>query len=155
MLQFDKFFQFQMNKGFTFESETDTEVIAKLAKYFYDQDKTLSFRQVIAEVVTILVCKLINFKKKQGAFAIVIKSLYYPNECIAYRVGSPLVLGIKAVDQPRAEIDVQLLSKNALNTPPRSGSSIEYFLASDSSAIADHTKNVVFLEHNDLLHFKV
>ena len=31
------FFFYQESKGFRFESETDTEVIPKLVKYFYDK----------------------------------------------------------------------------------------------------------------------
>ena len=35
-------FFYQESKGFRFESETDTEVIPKLVKYFYD--KTVNWR---------------------------------------------------------------------------------------------------------------
>jgi len=34
-------------KGFVFESETDTEVIPKLAKYIYEKDPTQTFRKVM------------------------------------------------------------------------------------------------------------
>ena len=43
--------QFLTKKGFTFESDTDTEVIPKLLKHFFDvyskKGKSLSFRELV------------------------------------------------------------------------------------------------------------
>lgn len=40
---------FQTNKGYKFESETDTEVVIKLVKYLYDKHKTenITFQKLI------------------------------------------------------------------------------------------------------------
>ena len=45
-----------MKKGHVFESDTDTEIIAKLAKHIYDSHKgQLSFRELCENVVQQLV----------------------------------------------------------------------------------------------------
>ncbi|KAL2536711.1 glutamine-fructose-6-phosphate transaminase (isomerizing) [Forsythia ovata] len=76
--------------GFTFESETDTEVIPKLAKFVFDKaneegDQSVTFSQVVIEVMRHL----------EGAYALIFKSRHYPNELIACKRGSPLLLGVK------------------------------------------------------------
>ncbi|GAY59934.1 hypothetical protein CUMW_198240 [Citrus unshiu] len=77
--------------GFTFESETDTEVIPKLAKFVFDKaneeegDQPVTFSQVVVEVMRHL----------EGAYALIFKSQHYPNELIACKRGSPLLLGVK------------------------------------------------------------
>merc|ERR1712223_959280 len=93
-----QFLQTNMNPmDAKFESETDTEAIAKLTKYIFDQHKgeDITFRQIIEKVSEYL----------EGAYAIVLKSTsFYPGECVATKRGSPLLIGIKA---KRQEIFVQ------------------------------------------------
>ena len=87
-------------KGYVFESETDTECIAKLFKYFYDSQrggsKGLTFTNLVKAVVKELVCHLfyqeclcvfLSFEshKQEGAFALIVKSVYYPHQMIATR----------------------------------------------------------------------
>ncbi|XP_057499136.1 glutamine--fructose-6-phosphate aminotransferase [isomerizing] 1-like isoform X2 [Actinidia eriantha] len=79
-----------LRHGFNFESETDTEVIPKLAKFVFDKaneegDQTVTFSQVVLEVMRHL----------EGAYALIFKSRHYPNELIACKRGSPLLLGVK------------------------------------------------------------
>ncbi len=45
----------QEKRGHVFESETDTEVIAKLTKHIYDKHDKMSFREVVENVVQQLV----------------------------------------------------------------------------------------------------
>lgn len=48
----------QMKKGFTFESETDTESIVKFAQFIHDkhsESKPISFREVVERTVSQLV----------------------------------------------------------------------------------------------------
>ncbi len=45
----------QEKKGHVFESETDTEVIAKLAKHIHDKHAQQSFREVVENVIQQLV----------------------------------------------------------------------------------------------------
>lgn len=46
---------FLQNKGFQFESDTDTEIIAKLIYHFYKQHTNYSFRELVEQVVQQLV----------------------------------------------------------------------------------------------------
>ena len=39
------------SKGFKFETETDTEVIPKLAKYLFDKDPTIGFTDLAKAVI--------------------------------------------------------------------------------------------------------
>ena len=42
-------------KGYIFESDTDTEVIVKLAHHIYQQQKSISFREIVEQVIQQLV----------------------------------------------------------------------------------------------------
>ena len=75
-----------MTKGYVFESETDTEVIAKLISYVRSQNVHYTFRQLVEQTTSQL----------EGAFACVFKSSQFPGECVATRRGSPMVVGIKS-----------------------------------------------------------
>lgn len=81
------------SKGFRFETETDTECIAKLAKYLYDQHPRIDFVDLAKAVITEL----------EGAYGLLIKSVHYPHEVVAARKGSPLVIGVKT--QKRMKVD--------------------------------------------------
>ncbi|MDP8211412.1 MAG: glutamine--fructose-6-phosphate transaminase (isomerizing) [Candidatus Stygibacter australis] len=71
-----------MDQGYTFESETDSEVLAKLIGFFYQKDNNL----VIA-VKTAL-------KLAKGAYGIAVICSDDPKQIVAARKGSPLILGI-------------------------------------------------------------
>ncbi|KAK9761967.1 glutamine--fructose-6-phosphate transaminase (isomerizing) [Basidiobolus ranarum] len=162
-------------RGYAFESETDTEAIAKLAKYVYDsqksQNKALSFTELVKSVC----------KELEGAFALIFKSVHYPNEVVATRRGSPLLVGVKTAKKLKVDfVDVEienttteLLSESTNSTGLLSPSNpnllrrtesraflsedglpqpIEYFLASDPSAVVEHTKRVLYLEDDDIAH---
>lgn len=77
--------KFLEKKGFEFESETDTEVIAKLIKHLHDTLPNLSFREIVEQAI----------QQLEGAFALVFKSIKFPNQVVATRRGSPLLVGIK------------------------------------------------------------
>lgn len=86
------------SKGFRFETETDTECIAKLAKYLYDQQPDIEFT-VLAKAVV---------KELAGAFGLLIKSVHYPHEVIAARKGSPLVIGVRTSKKMKVDfVDVE------------------------------------------------
>ncbi|XP_039013366.1 glutamine--fructose-6-phosphate aminotransferase [isomerizing] 2-like [Hibiscus syriacus] len=130
--------------GFTFESETDTEVIPKLAKFVFDKaneegDQTVTFSQVVLEVMRHL----------EGAYALIFKSRHYPNELIACKRGSPLLLGVKENDDVcngSAFHDAKFLLQNS---NPK-----ELFLSSDANAIVEHTKKVLVIEDGEVVHLK-
>lgn len=52
---------------------------------FIAGDHTVTFSQVVLEVMRHL----------EGAYALIFKSRHYPNELIACKRGSPLLLGVK------------------------------------------------------------
>jgi glucosamine--fructose-6-phosphate aminotransferase (isomerizing) len=158
-----------IRKGFEFESETDTEVIPKLTKYVYDQltkdkkgDEVIPFRQVVVEVL----------RQLEGAYALIFKSSHYPNEIVACKRGSPMLLGVKDYPDaangddddnplsPKSPIMSPVDSPDGLEKPFKDGSSAsvpptfrkEYFIASDATAILEHTKRVMVLEDDDIVH---
>ncbi|KAJ9176104.1 hypothetical protein P3X46_011451 [Hevea brasiliensis] len=132
--------------GFTFESETDTEVIPKLAKFVFDKAnegegaQPVTFSQVVLEVMRHL----------EGAYALIFKSRHYPNELIACKRGSPLLLGVKELNEDinsgSAFHDAKFLSMD--------GHSKELFLSSDANAIVEHTKRVLVIEDGEVVHLK-
>lgn len=98
------------------------------------------------------------------------KSIHFPNEAVAARKGSPLIMGIRSssVEQYVAVNNirrlgvstegfssVQNMGKKITETMMQSGvpSAVEYFLASDINALVEHTKKVLFFEDDDLVHF--
>ena len=80
-------------KGFRFETDTDTECIAKLAKFLYDSHPDIDFTTLGKAVI----------KELQGAFGLLMKSVHFPSEVIAARKGSPLVVGVKT--QKKLKVD--------------------------------------------------
>lgn len=89
--------QFLEKKGFVFESDTDTEVIAKLVKHLHETLPGLSFREIVEQAI----------QQLEGAFALVFKSSRFPNQVVATRRGSPLLVGIKTkMSLPRDYIPV-------------------------------------------------
>jgi glucosamine--fructose-6-phosphate aminotransferase (isomerizing) len=71
------------NKGHSFSSDTDTEVLIHFIEDIYDNNNC-----TIDEAVRLALTKVV------GAYAIVIMSLENPNLLIAARKGSPLVIGV-------------------------------------------------------------
>uniref|UniRef100_A0AAR2K011 glutamine--fructose-6-phosphate transaminase (isomerizing) n=1 Tax=Pygocentrus nattereri TaxID=42514 RepID=A0AAR2K011_PYGNA len=69
--------KFLESKGYEFESETDTETIAKLVKYMYDnrENNDISFATLVEQVT----------QQLEGAFALVFKSIHFPGEAVGTR----------------------------------------------------------------------
>ncbi|MBA0841889.1 hypothetical protein Goarm_001746 [Gossypium armourianum] len=86
----------------------------------------------------------------EGAYALIFKSRHYPNELIACKRGSPLLLGVKELNDDvcngSAFHDAKFLSKN--------GNPKELFLSSDANAIIEHTKKVLVIEDGEVVHLK-
>lgn len=161
---------FLVKKGYTYESDTDTEVIVKLVHHIYTQHPGYSFRELVEHVISQL----------EGAFALCFKSTHFPGECVATRRGSPLLVGIKTKTRLATDHVPILYSKEEPLAPdaeqhsladhrphgrelpllPRSDSTsefqpledkeVEYFFASDASAVIEHTNRVIFLEDDDV-----
>jgi len=93
------------SKGFRFETETDTEGIAKLAKYIYDEHPTIDFTTLAKAVI----------QELQGAFGLLIKSVHFPHEVIAARKGSPLVVGVRTQRKMKVDfVDVEAADEGIL-----------------------------------------
>jgi len=154
---------FLTQKGNEFESDTDTEVIAKLVSHiYYSYEPTsrehLSFRELVEQTCTQL----------EGAFALVFKSSLYPGQTVATRRGSPLLVGILtknrlatdhvpiyySKDDRGRDIGALTLlrrdSSRAEFTPLGEDHATEYYFASDASAIVEHTNRVIYLEDDDV-----
>ncbi|GAB0493038.1 hypothetical protein MMPV_004310 [Pyropia vietnamensis] len=78
-----------LGKGYTFETETDTEVVARLLKFLYEtvreDGQPLSFAHIVMHMMHAL----------DGAYALLVRSTLFPGEVVACKRGSPLVLGLK------------------------------------------------------------
>lgn len=72
-----------IRKGYSFTSDTDTEVVAHLLHEVAEQDRTKSFVNILHDVSNII----------KGSYALAVFSLSDPEKIFAVRSGSPLVLG--------------------------------------------------------------
>lgn len=99
-----------IDKGYQFSSETDSEVAAHLIHYHYTQSEHLLLAVQIAAT------------KMNGAFALGVIHQHNPQELIAIRKGSPLVLGTGIG---------------------------ENFIASDAIALRSFAQFVIYLEEGD------
>jgi len=98
-------------RGYTFHSDTDTEVLVNLIEEVQKTEKTTldnAVRIALNEVV--------------GAYAIVVLNRNNPDQLVAARKGSPLVIGI---------------------------GEDEFYIASDASPIIEYTQNVVYLDEQE------
>lgn len=101
-----------LKHGYKFVSETDTEVIVQLIEYIRDQNKCSLFDAVKEATKQIV-----------GAYAIAVIDKNNPNQIIAARQSSPLVIGV---------------------------GEDEYFLASDATPIIEYTNKVVYLNDGEI-----
>ena len=104
-------------RGFSFKSSTDTEVLTNLI-----EDVQQSEHVDLFEAVRIALNHVI------GAYAIAIVEKGHPDEIIAARKGSPMVIGI---------------------------GDNEYFIASDATPIVGRTQKVVYIEDEQVVRIKL
>ena len=100
-------------KGVEFRSETDTEVLVQLIEYIQVKKK-----------LDLLTAVQVALRQVIGAYAIAILDKRNPNQIIAARKQSPLVVGI--------------------------GKDGEFYLGSDASPIIEYTDKVVYLEDGNI-----
>lgn len=96
-----------LNKGYTFKSQTDTEVLVNFIQEVKKENNCTT-----DEAVRLALQKVV------GAYAIVVMDVDQPNQLIAARKGSPLVIGVGQE---------------------------EFFFASDATPIIEYTKNMIYL----------
>lgn len=102
-----------ISHGYTFQSETDTEVLVHLIDDIRKNDD-LSIAEAVRRAL----------HHVEGAYAIVVISKDNPNQLVAARKSSPLVVGI--------------------------GNEGDFFLASDATPIIEYTKRVVYLNDEEI-----
>ena len=102
-----------INRGYKFQSDTDTEVLIQLIEDIKTNEKV-----ELEEAVRIALNQVV------GAYAIVVISREDPDMLVAARKGSPLVIGI---------------------------GEDEFFLASDAAPIVEYTKDVVYLNDEEIV----
>lgn len=78
--------EFLGKNGYTFYSQTDTEVVPNLIDYYYNKDSINDDKKVLRAVVS--ACNDLH-----GSFALEIISTYLPEKMIVVRKDSPLVIG--------------------------------------------------------------
>lgn len=169
-----------LSKGMQFESETDSECIAKLFKHIYDTNMkagiSLDFNELTKQVLYEL----------EGSYGLLVKSSHYPGEICGTRKGSPLLIGVKTDRKLKVDfVDVEfrdsaqdgVINHNTQTqeemgllpvTPSESNlrtsqsraflsddglpMPVEFFLSSDPASVIQHTKKVLFLEDDDIAH---
>ncbi len=102
-----------INRGHVFKSDTDTEVLVHFIEDIRNKTGANLF-----DAVRIALSEVI------GAYAIVILDKSNPNQMIAARKSSPLVIGV--------------------------GKDNEFYIASDATPIIEYTRNVVYLEDEEI-----
>jgi len=169
-----------LSKGFKFESETDSECIAKLFKHIYDTNAKAGVFVDLNELTKQVLYEL------EGSYGLLVKSSHYPGEVCGTRKGSPLLVGVKTDRKLKVDfVDVEFPENNPApevitgNTSTQSGDflsiapqdanlrtsqsrafladdglpmPVEFFLSSDPASVVQHTKKVLFLEDDDIAH---
>lgn len=102
--------KFLIEKGYNFQSETDTEVVALLLDYYYKGN--------VLETITKVMTKL------EGSYALGILFKDHPDEFYAVRKDSPLIVGVSEEGK---------------------------FIASDVPAILKYTREVYFIENEEIV----
>ncbi len=100
---------FLTSKGYGFESETDTETVAKLLDFYYEGDPIEAIEKALGDI--------------EGAYALGIIFREHKDKIYAVRKDSPLIVG--------------------------KGKG-ESFIASDITAILEHTRDYYFLERGEI-----
>jgi len=80
--------KFLLTKGYTFKSETDSEVFCNLIAYHYEKEPTVADSSRLLESVR----KTLGHV--QGTYGMVATCLDKPDELVTARKGSPLILGL-------------------------------------------------------------
>jgi glutamine---fructose-6-phosphate transaminase (isomerizing) len=112
--------QFLSEKGHTFVSQTDTEVLAMLIGDIYTE---LSVKKDGSEESTLQRAVQAALHQVDGTYGIAVMCKDEPDTLVVARKGSPLIVGV---------------------------GQDEYIVASDASAIVEHTARVIYLNDNEM-----
>ena len=115
---------FLLKKGYVFESQTDTETVAKLLDYYYDGDPMATIQKVLAEI--------------EGSYALGIIFKDFPRRIYAVRKDSPLIVAV-GEDEAFIASDVPAILKYTKNY---------YLLDENEIAVLDDGKVEFFDVHS-------
>lgn len=101
-----------ISKGYTFSSDTDTEVLIQLIEYMQMSHNTSLYEAVQLALKSVI-----------GAYAIAIIDQTNPNQLIAARKGSPLIIGL---------------------------GDKEFLIGSDATPIVEYTNKVIYLDEEEI-----
>ena len=116
---YDGMKHFLTEKGYSFQSQTDTEALCNLIAYHYAKEPETAGKNRFLESVRK------SLRHVEGTYGIAVICTDFPGELIGARKGSPLILGIGEG---------------------------ENILASDANALTHCTRNVVYLDDNEVVH---
>lgn len=167
-----------LSKGYQFESDTDSECIAKLFKLIYDSNIKAGITPDFNELTKQVLYEL------EGSYGLLVRSSHFPGEVCGTRKGSPLLVGVKTDKKLKVDfVDVEFPENNpnqesiingrsahsandflSIDSNLRTSQSraflaedgipmpVEFFLSSDPASVIQHTKKVLFLEDDDIAH---
>src|SRR2546423_794283 len=113
--------KFLTDKGHTFTSQTDTEVLAVLIGDLYTELKAKNGHSNGKSLLQKAVQAALH--EVEGTYGIAVICKNEPDTLVAARKGSPLIIGV---------------------------GEDEYIVASDASAIVEHTSRVIYLNDNEM-----
>ncbi|MDB5333469.1 MAG: glmS, partial [Phycisphaerales bacterium] len=113
--------KFLSEKGHTFTSQTDTEVLAVLIGDLYADMQTRNHLPAVTSLLQRAVQAALH--EVEGTYGIAVVCKDEPDTLVVARKGSPLIIGV---------------GKD------------EYVVASDASAIVEHTTQVIYLNDNEM-----
>ena len=111
------------NNGVEFASETDSEVIANLIGYFYTQGNNRNGQKASGSANKFEWAVQEALSELVGTYGLAIICKDYPDTLIGAKKGSPLILGVGEK---------------------------EFIIASDASAIVEHTTQAIYLSDNEM-----
>lgn len=113
-----------LRNGYSFYSETDTEVAIKLVDYYYKKYKMGPIDAIAKTMVRV-----------RGSYALAIMFKDFPNEIYCARKDSPMVIGITGG------------SANAALPEEKDAAS---YIASDVPAILSHTRSIYYIDNLEM-----
>jgi len=141
--------EFLIQKEYRFYSDTDTEVIAVLCSYVYrthfcNKETDIDFAKLVHEVTCYL----------EGAYAILFMCNLCPDQLVATKRGSPLIVGVRASAEKTLTFCAATLQRDHLEplTATKGIVGEAFYFSSDNGALAPHVSNVFYLEDGMIAH---